>query len=214
MSKDRMSRRGKWVRSRIIADKTAIPSRRGLKLACGVIKTETTVSLPPIIAPLACLPARRTNPRRTVPDLPDPTSLKPSDLLCSRRYHRGQVTPNAEANRRVPYFRACIRSFGSPPEIMSDPTSGSTGPVPRSSVCHLSMPGTSGGTDGNQALAARAGRSPPSDKDVENTPSTPLQTPTHSVFANGKKTDEELVVLRRRKKGKPLENYHRKQNEV
>lgn len=55
---------------------------------------------------------------------------------------------------------------------------------------------------------------PPSNGDVEGTPSAAIADADPFSFRNGKKTDEELVVLRQRKKGKPLENYHRKQNEV
>jgi hypothetical protein len=56
--------------------------------------------------------------------------------------------------------------------------------------------------------------SPPSNKDVEGTPSTAISNPDPFSFRSGIKTDEELVGLRQRKKGKPLEKYHRKQNEV
>jgi len=64
-----------------------------------------------------------------------------------------------------------------------------------------------------QVLAKRGGP-PPSNEDVEGTISTATADADPFSFRNGKKTDEELVVLRQRKKGKPLETYHRKQNEV
>lgn len=55
---------------------------------------------------------------------------------------------------------------------------------------------------------------PPSNVDVEGNTSPDIFDADPFSFRNGIKTDEELVVLRRRKKGKPLESYHRKQNEV
>jgi hypothetical protein len=57
-------------------------------------------------------------------------------------------------------------------------------------------------------------KSPPSNGDVEGTLSTAISHADPFSFRSGIKTDEELVVLRRRKKGKTLESYHRKQNEV
>ncbi|KAF9654436.1 CDF-like metal transporter [Thelephora ganbajun] len=79
---------------------------------------------------------------------------------------------------------------------MSDPTSGSTGTQ--------STP--------QSPTLAKTGGSPPSNGDVEST--TAIPDPDPFSFRSGIKTDEELVVLRRRKKGKPLESYHRKQNEL
>lgn len=58
------------------------------------------------------------------------------------------------------------------------------------------------------------GKPPPSNGDVEGTASTELRDADPFSFRNGIKTDEELVVLRQRRKGKPLESYHRKQNEL
>lgn len=63
-------------------------------------------------------------------------------------------------------------------------------------------------------VLANVGGPSPSHGDVESTMSTAIPDADPFSFRNGRKTDEELVVLRQRKKGKPLENYHRKQNEV
>ena len=65
-----------------------------------------------------------------------------------------------------------------------------------------------------QQVLAKPGGSPPSNEDVENTVSTTIADTDPFSFRGGLKTDEELIVLRRRKKGKPLETFHRKQNEV
>ncbi|KAF9786879.1 CDF-like metal transporter [Thelephora terrestris] len=58
------------------------------------------------------------------------------------------------------------------------------------------------------------GKAPPSNGDVEGSTSIEIFETDPFSFRNGIKTDEELVVLRQRKKGKTLESYHRKQNEL
>ena len=72
---------------------------------------------------------------------------------------------------------------------------------------------TSRKTDTKQVLAKTSG-APPSNEDVEGTLSTANSDADPFGFRGGIRTDEELTVLRQRKKGKPLEKYHRKQNEV
>ena len=49
-------------------------------------------------------------------------------------------------------------------------------------------------------------------KDIEQSPKTPEKDPF--AFRNALKTDDELALLRKSQRGKPLETYHRKQNEV
>jgi hypothetical protein len=97
---------------------------------------------------------------------------------------------------------------------MSHPTGGSVHPIPQSPVCHGPMRVNVEGRLSRMQVLAGTGRPPPSNEDVEGTLSTVTSDADPFSFRGGIKTDEELVVLRRRKKGKPLENYHRKQNEV
>lgn len=63
-------------------------------------------------------------------------------------------------------------------------------------------------------INTKQGEPPPSNGDLEGSMSTGIRNVDPFSFRNGIKTDEELVDLRQRKKGKPLESYHRKQNEV
>lgn len=93
---------------------------------------------------------------------------------------------------------------------MSDPAGGSTSaqPAPQSPVCYHQV--LLNVHKQNQVLAKR-GEPPSSDGDVEG---TGIRDADPFSFRNGIKTDEELIVLRQRKKGKPLESFHRKQNEV
>lgn len=72
---------------------------------------------------------------------------------------------------------------------------------------------TSGRLTQKQVVSDTSG-APPSKEDVEGTLSTANSDADPFGFRGGIRTDEELVVLRQRKKGKPLESYHRKQNEV
>ena len=67
-----------------------------------------------------------------------------------------------------------------------------------------------GGLTQNQAGGSKPGPS----GDVEVTASAGIPDSDPFSFRNGIKTDEELTTLRQRKKGKTLESYHRKQNEV
>jgi len=99
---------------------------------------------------------------------------------------------------------------------MSDPASGSTGaqPIPQSPVRHYPMLINFEEKLTQKQVLAKTGRPPPSNGDVENVLSTAIADVDPFGLRNGRKTDDELVVLRQRKKGKPLENYHRKQNEV
>lgn len=97
---------------------------------------------------------------------------------------------------------------------MSDPASGSTQPIPHSPVRHFPTLLNVKEKLTQKQVLAKTGVSRPSDEDVESTLSTAISNADPFRFRSGKKTDEELVVLRQRKKGKPLESYHRKQNEV
>ena len=99
---------------------------------------------------------------------------------------------------------------------MSDPASGSTSaqPAPQSPVRHYPMLINVEEMLTQKQGLAKTGGPPPSNEDVESVLSTAIADTDPFSFRNGRKTDEELVVLRHRKKGKPLENYHRKQNEV
>jgi hypothetical protein len=99
---------------------------------------------------------------------------------------------------------------------MSDPASGSTSaqPIPQSPVRYSPMLINVEEKLTQEQVLAKTGGPPPSGEDVESTLSTAIVDADPFSFRNGRKTDEELVVLRQRKKGKPLENYHRKQNEV
>lgn len=72
-------------------------------------------------------------------------------------------------------------------------------------------------TDGSTSSppAPRSPRGPTSpDGDVEGAIPSGIHEADPYSFRHGIKTDQELVVLRQRKKGKPLESYHRKQNEL
>jgi len=96
---------------------------------------------------------------------------------------------------------------------MSSLTSGSTHPPPQSPVGRLPERANEEKLTQKQVLA-KTGGAAPSNEDVEGTPSTANFDADPFGFRGGIRTDEELVVLRQRKKGKPLEKYHRKQNEV
>lgn len=75
------------------------------------------------------------------------------------------------------------------------------------------LPTLQGELTQSQVLPKTGGPSP-SNEDVEGTLPTSSSDADPFSFRCGIKTDEELNVLRQRKKGKPLEKYHRKQNEV
>lgn len=81
-------------------------------------------------------------------------------------------------------------------------------------MSHPMVPGRRGKADPKHVLTTKDMGPPPSNVDVEGNTSAEIFDADPFSFRNGIKTDEELVVLRRRKKGKPLESYHRKQNEV
>ena len=123
----------------------------------------------------------------------------------------------SQSQSTVPYLRACIRSFGSLSRTRSDHH------VQPSQWIHPSYPPESGGSPGTRKcpgkltkrqVLSRASGAPPSNEDVEGTLSTANSDADPFGFRGGIRTDEELIVLRQRKKGKPLEKYHRKQNEV
>lgn len=200
-----------WVRGMIGADhrhhngSTAIISEFEIRMRGNKYPKQWYNGRSPLLPP-----TRAKNSQCVAGSLPDLTSVVPSDLLSRERLHRGRITPEAEAHRRYRIFGFVSIILVPHPEtvqIMSDPTSGSIHPVPESPVYHcLMLVGVQEKLTQPQVLSKTNG----SPGDVENT----ISEVDPFSFRGGLKTDEELMVLRRRKKGKPLENYHRKQNEV